>query len=371
MKKILLFLAAFTVMCLSLSTFSQSIAISATSTTPNASAILDVQSTTKGMLVPRMTTSQRISIASPATGLLVFDNSTGSFWFKSASRWVELIDSSNTVWKKSGSNVYLNNGENVGVGTPNPGVRLQVDNGTDLNAAGGGFLQLGSTSATNLAFDNNEMQARNNGTSSDFFMQLNGGKVGIGTADLNPDVKLQVEGGTNISGTGGGFIQLGSQRAVNLAIDNNEIQARNITVTSPLYLQNSGGNVVVGSTSGLATSDLQIRNGKLTQPATGSFNMMPLCYGLINGDGTIFSATPNITVSKFAAGDYGINCTGITSKSVIVITMLNNNLNTGVAKYLSTGRMEVFTVNIKKIIDDPGGFFTGDDKSFYFIIYNP
>ncbi len=364
-------MTAFTVMCLSLSTLGQSVGINTTGAAPNGSAILDVQSTSKGMLVPRMTTTQRTGIASPATGLLVFDNTTGSFWFKSASRWVELIDSSNTVWTKSGSNVYLNNGENVGVGTPNPGVRLQVDNGTDLNGASGGFLQLGSTSATNLAFDNNELQARNNLTSSDFFMQLNGGKVGIGTADLNPDVKLQVEGGTNISGTGGGVIQFGSQRAVNLAIDNNEIQARNGTATSPLYLQNSGGDVVVGSTSGLATSDLQIRNGKLTQPTTGNFNMIPLCYGHINANGTIFSATPNVSVTRFSAGDYGINCNGITSSSVIIITMVNNLEFIGGASFYSTGRMDVSIQNIKDVIDDPGGFQSNDDKGFYFIIYNP
>lgn len=38
-------------------------------TTPNASAALDVTSTTKGLLIPRMTTAQRTAIASPAAGL--------------------------------------------------------------------------------------------------------------------------------------------------------------------------------------------------------------------------------------------------------------------------------------------------------------
>ena len=41
-------------------------------TTPNASAALDVQSTTQGMLVPRMTAAQRGLIGTPATGLLVY-----------------------------------------------------------------------------------------------------------------------------------------------------------------------------------------------------------------------------------------------------------------------------------------------------------
>ena len=41
--------------------------------TPNASAILDITSTTKGFLPPRMTTTQKNAIASPATGLMVYD----------------------------------------------------------------------------------------------------------------------------------------------------------------------------------------------------------------------------------------------------------------------------------------------------------
>jgi hypothetical protein len=58
---------------------------------PVASAILDISSTNKGVLVPRLTTAQRTAIVSPATGLLVFDSSTGSFWFYSAMGWTQLV----------------------------------------------------------------------------------------------------------------------------------------------------------------------------------------------------------------------------------------------------------------------------------------
>jgi hypothetical protein len=40
---------------------------------PNASAILDITSTTKGFLTPRMTTTQKNAISSPAVGLQVYD----------------------------------------------------------------------------------------------------------------------------------------------------------------------------------------------------------------------------------------------------------------------------------------------------------
>ncbi|WP_070808612.1 hypothetical protein [Dysgonomonas macrotermitis] len=41
--------------------------------TPNASAAMDIVSTEKGILIPRMTTVQKSAITSPAEGLLVYD----------------------------------------------------------------------------------------------------------------------------------------------------------------------------------------------------------------------------------------------------------------------------------------------------------
>lgn len=58
-------------------------------TTPVPSAILELQATDKGMLVPRLTTVQRNAIAAPANGLLVFDTDAGCFFYYSSS-WVSL-----------------------------------------------------------------------------------------------------------------------------------------------------------------------------------------------------------------------------------------------------------------------------------------
>jgi len=58
--------------------------------TPNASSVLDITSTTKGMLAPRMTTAQRIAIASPAQSLLVYDTDLKAFYYYSATAWVPI-----------------------------------------------------------------------------------------------------------------------------------------------------------------------------------------------------------------------------------------------------------------------------------------
>ena len=62
---------------------------------PNPSAKLDITSTNSGLLVPRMTTSQRNLIANPAKGLLVFDSTTSNFWFYDGSLWSQMPDAKN------------------------------------------------------------------------------------------------------------------------------------------------------------------------------------------------------------------------------------------------------------------------------------
>ena len=71
-------------------TNAQSVGINNSGTSPDPSAMLDVQSTSKGMLIPRMTTAQRTGIAGPADGLLVFDTDTQSFWYCFNLVWSDL-----------------------------------------------------------------------------------------------------------------------------------------------------------------------------------------------------------------------------------------------------------------------------------------
>jgi hypothetical protein len=52
-----------------------------------ASAVLEVSSTTKGFLPPRMTTTQKNAIASPAAGLVVYDSTLGKLCVRTASAW--------------------------------------------------------------------------------------------------------------------------------------------------------------------------------------------------------------------------------------------------------------------------------------------
>ncbi|MGD1890252.1 MAG: hypothetical protein ACFB15_06605 [Cyclobacteriaceae bacterium] len=69
----------------------QSVVISEEDANPAQSAILDVQSTDKGMLVPRMNRNQRDAIGSPAAGLLIYQtNDTPGFYYYTGSSWEAL-----------------------------------------------------------------------------------------------------------------------------------------------------------------------------------------------------------------------------------------------------------------------------------------
>jgi hypothetical protein len=54
---------------------------------PNAAAVLDVASTTKGFLPPRMTTAQRDAISTPPAGLVIYNTSTNVLNFYNGSVW--------------------------------------------------------------------------------------------------------------------------------------------------------------------------------------------------------------------------------------------------------------------------------------------
>ncbi len=109
MKQIVTF---FCLLC-AVSSFAQNVAINNAGSTADASAILDVSSTSKGLLIPRMTQAQRLAIANPANGLMVYqtDGQPG-FYFNfggpSTPNWVASGASYNT-WTTFG-NSLLNTG---------------------------------------------------------------------------------------------------------------------------------------------------------------------------------------------------------------------------------------------------------------------
>ena len=69
------------------SSFNTPLYIGGFDVTPDASSILEINSTTQGVLLPRMTTTERDAISSPATGLLIFNTTTVKLEYYSGTAW--------------------------------------------------------------------------------------------------------------------------------------------------------------------------------------------------------------------------------------------------------------------------------------------
>jgi hypothetical protein len=137
-------------------TTAQNVGINSTGTAPNGSAMLDIVSSDKGLLIPRMTQTQRGTITTPATGLLIYqtDNTPG-FYHYNGTAWTLLATGANNDWKLAG----------------NPGTTA----GTDF---------IGTTDAQSLVFKTNNTEK----------MRIdNNGNVGVGNA--SPNSLLSFNGG--------------------------------------------------------------------------------------------------------------------------------------------------------------------------------
>lgn len=99
MKTNFLLICVFT---FSIGAWGQSVGIGTAS--PNASAALDIKSTTKGILLPRMTTAQRNAIMAPAAGLLVFDLDKSTFYLYDGDQWLPLLLANNTLVAQAAGN---------------------------------------------------------------------------------------------------------------------------------------------------------------------------------------------------------------------------------------------------------------------------
>jgi hypothetical protein len=94
--------------CICFCTHAQSVAINTDGSVAHSSAMLDVKTTSKGLLIPRMNSSQRTSISSPATGLMVFDTDTNSFWFFNGTAWTNLSAAGWFLTGNAGTNAANN-----------------------------------------------------------------------------------------------------------------------------------------------------------------------------------------------------------------------------------------------------------------------
>ena len=174
--------------------------------TPDASAALDVKSTTQGMLVPRMTLAQRNAIASPAEGLMVYQtDGTKGFYFYTGSAWTAVGGSGGRlelVATKIAATqpLSLANASNLGdlvvydnvVTTPTIGSYSTATNAYTAGAAGLYMVQVASHILQNPTATNT--------TSAWYYVEVNG--ASLSTSNVYSQYVTNGGGGSNLP-TGG------------------------------------------------------------------------------------------------------------------------------------------------------------------------
>ncbi len=299
-------------------------------TNPNSSALLDITSTTKGLLMPRMTTAQRNAIVSPADGLLIYNTTTEELNQRQNGAWKTVINSD--YWFR-GAGTMWNIGDNIGINTAGPAERLDVSGNIRSNSS----MIIDNTSAI--------LQLRTSGENKGF-MQLSGDNLRFGTnsGNTNGAVVLRMDGtdmiefnktfsaGTsvqlNLNGVSTGVLQTTSTGNVSLTAVNANTQ---VQLGGEVFINNTASRTGIGTSSPterlhvngklkVSGTDMTIEDGRVTATATGpAYNLLPVCYGRVNENGTKAVGTQNFTVTHDGDGIYTITCPGINASSLIFV----------------------------------------------------
>lgn len=314
---------------------------------PHPTALLDLTATDKGVLIPRMTTMERMTIPSPAFGLLVFDVNTGSFWFYNgvSAAWVEILSGTVKTLADADGNTKIQVEKNPDEdiirfdlgGIEKMVLRKNVNGQERLElgantAIGTDALFSNSTGVNNSAFGNGTLKANTTGSknTASGFLALNKNTTGKeNTAIGNLSLHNNLTGSYNTAIGDSSLVgnTLGNQNTAvgNWSLQNNSTGADNTGIGINALLSNSSGNynTAIGSWS-------------LSSNSTANYNTAI-------GNNAMYSNT--IGTNNTAIGHLSLrsNTTGNHNTSIGKDALYNNSIGT---QNTSTGLASLYTNTI-------------------------
>lgn len=308
---------------------------------PNASAILDISTTTAGLLPPRLTAAQKNAISGPAAGLMVYDSTVNKLNVFNGTSWknvgateingevtngttgsVLFIGDGGVLGQDAANLNYSTSTGRLGLGVASPTEKLEVngvvrvgtaddagliDLGDTLTGSGnyttgifrgglgatsgGGYLNLGAWNG--IAFNTSGTWLGSQATR----MVIDGTSGNVGIATTSPTTTLSVQGNQYTSGTAffGGAI----------------------TATSTIALTNYSGILSSNGASGLNARTLTGTAGQITVTngdgiAGNPTFSLPSTLSLASASTTLLSVTQKLYVG-------GTSTTTIDSVGNVVI----------------------------------------------------
>ena len=217
---------------------------------------------------------------------------------------------------------------NVGIGTVAPQFRLTVSNNDAQNAG----HRLGIMIENTAEGDGNT------------------GEAAINLRNAGP------------AGTGINYWMVGLNQNRNLAFayGNDFNQGATRTVIDSTGKMGLG---VINPTERLDVNGNIRLNGKVTR-GTGTTNMIPLCYGVSDGNGNLDASTGNFTIAKLGTGQYEVTIPGETYITANYITLVTPAFFTPAfaTTFSNNGKLRIYIFDI-----------TGAprDQFFHFVVYKP
>ncbi|MBK9983728.1 MAG: tail fiber domain-containing protein [Saprospiraceae bacterium] len=289
-----------------LNVFGQSISISPDGSPPDSSAILDIKSTSKGLLIPRMTIAQRDAIPLPAFGLTIFQtNGIPGIYYYDGTAWTPVDASSlSGGWAMNGDDLYNTNAGKIGIGTTVPESALHIKGSSDVSQLivdanisqndSNPLIRLRSSSGDDLMWINSD-------DPNNIFIGKNAGKFNQSYIGGSPNIFIGAQtGGYNTRGslnTAVGFSCLanntiGTQNTAlgSFALSANTT-ARSNTAIGMLALSSQSfdngqtpwysGNVAIGFAALLFNQSTTTSNG-IENTAAGTYAMVGNTIGYDN-----------------------------------------------------------------------------------------